>query len=424
MESKAKYYKSGNYIITVLFVVLLAMLLYCAKVIEQDKVIYYLSMLCVGAWGCVSYNNIRKEKANKEKSKDSIIVATVTKDDAKKVVDNDVPDYILEEENYRVSMLNKALDSTLMVVDSEEKSIGTGIIIDENGTVMISACNVNGGDEQLYRTIGDEVCFRRYVSDKIIKGHVVQIIEDNEGNKFSLVELNVDNYTSCFAMGDSDNINIGTKVYGLAAFNVNNSINVIEGVVSQLNQLNRVDINGVEVFKSSNCLLYNGVSTDESIGGPLINSNGELVGVLLGRAKHYDRLNYALPINEIRDRLNIFVEEDNREEVVNYTEDMELLEESNEIFEVYKEIEDGETLGEEFNKSNEEESIGEVKILDPAIFEEHNESVEVDESGDQGEESNGEEVQMDNESLENSPEVNTEVFEPKDDEVGDETRDN
>lgn len=417
MESKAKYYKSGNYIITVLFVVLLGMVLYCAKVIEQDRVIYFLSMLCVGAWGCISYNNIKKEKVEKTDTKVSIVV---TKDEDKKVIDSNVPDYILEEENYRVAMLNKALESTLMVVNNEEKSIGTGIIINENGTVLISNCNYSSGEDAVYYSVGDEVLFRRYVSDKIIKGHVVKVIEDGEGNKFSLVELNIDNYTAHFTIGNSDDVNIGTKVYGLAAFNVNNSINVIEGVISQLNQLNRVDINGVEVFKNSNCLLYNGVSTEESIGGPLINSNGELIGVLLGRTKHYDRLNFALPINELIENLEVQVTELTDELEGNATTEKDgVLEDltGEKQLEFYKGIEDMPNAVDEEVTPGIEYEIDDNVSQDLASSD-INESAEENNECEKITDLNSEIVE------ENIPKPDLEVFDPKDDEVGDETRDN
>lgn len=310
MENKVS--KKANLTILLLGLLLLSANSYCAIAIKEENIIILLSLICVATWICMAINfkksKIVKESLIRNQDKNLIFKDNVLESDEDKVLKS-----IFQEDTYRVEMLKKSMEATVMLVDKDKSILGTAVFINNEGNLLASGYKLDNKGNLKALECGEILFCRFYDSDKLIEGIVEKIIEDKEGNLFSIITISLDGSTKYLSLGDSNNLGIGNTVYGICPFEENKNINVVEGIVAQINQEYKLKSNNINVFKSSNCILYNGISTKASIGGPLLNIHGEIVGILLGKCTEYDRLSFAVSINNLKD----IIENDSSSDVLN-----------------------------------------------------------------------------------------------------------
>ena len=298
MESKVS--KRANLTILFLGLFLLSASAYCAIAIKEENIIILLSLICVATWTCMAIN-FRKNKTIKGSLIGGEDKSLTFKNNIIENEENKVLKSIFEEDTYRVDMLKKSMEATVMLVDKDKSILGTAVFINNEGNLLASGYKLDNKGSLKALECGERLFCRFYDSDKLIEGIVERIVEDKEGNLFSIISISLDDYTKYLTLGDSNNLGIGNTVYGICPFEENKNINVVEGIVAQINQEYKLKVDNINVFKSSNCILYNGISTKASIGGPLLNIHGEIVGILLGKCTEYDRLSFAVSINNLKD---------------------------------------------------------------------------------------------------------------------------
>jgi serine protease Do len=170
--------------------------------------------------------------------------------------------------------------------------LGSGFIINSDGYVLTSY-HVIEGAEKILVTLVDG---REFEAEVLDADTVVDIamLRIKGGTKFPSVKL-----------GDSDDIMIGETVLGFG----NPFGNLIEdpqpsvtrGVVSALKRSFNPDKNNMRVYS-------NMIQTDASInpgnsGGPLVNLNGEVIGVntfIMSKSGGSHGIGFAIPINRAR----------------------------------------------------------------------------------------------------------------------------
>jgi S1-C subfamily serine protease len=177
---------------------------------------------------------------------------------------------------------------------SEDSIVGSGFIITENGLIVTNQHVVSDGEASDYfvvlpegeETVAVEEIYRDQLSDIAI--------------------LKIDKETlPTIPLGDSDNLQVGQTV--IAIGNPLGSLNgtVTTGIISGLNR--DVEVGGG--FFNSNLESYEDViQTDAAVnpgnsGGPLINSQGEVIGVNFATIQDADNLSFALPINRVKQRV-------------------------------------------------------------------------------------------------------------------------
>ncbi|MDO4535274.1 MAG: S1C family serine protease [Clostridium perfringens] len=310
MENKVS--KRANLTILLLGLFLLLASSYCAIAIKEENIIILLSLICVATWICMAIN-FRRNKTIKGSLKSLEDKNLIFKSDVLEEDDDNVLKSIFEEDTYRVDMLKKSMEATVMLVDKDRGILGTAVFINNEGNLLASGYKLDNNGKLKALECGERLFCRFYDSDKLIEGIVEKIIKDKDGNLFSIISISLNDYTKYLSLGDSNDLGIGNKVYGICPFEENKNINVVEGIVAQINQEYKLKSDNINVFKSSNCILYNGISTKASIGGPLLNIHGEIVGILLGKCSEYDRLSFAVSINNLKD----IIESDSSNDVLN-----------------------------------------------------------------------------------------------------------
>lgn len=150
----------------------------------------------------------------------------------------------------------KKLNPAIVAIDSQVSdgiSCGTGCIIDKNGTILTSAHVLEEGNDIIVTTNNGQD----------YKADIIKRIGENKD--VALLKINSPYELKTVKLGDSSKIRVGEKVFALGnPFGFNGTLT--QGIISRIDYTR------------------NRIQTDAAInpgssGGPLINSNGEVIGI-------------------------------------------------------------------------------------------------------------------------------------------------
>lgn len=185
------------------------------------------------------------------------------------------------EENVNILLYEKA-NPSIVSIDAnieEGQSTGTGFIIDKKGLIITSSHVVSGVKEVDVTTF----------SGQVYKGKVISKLEENED--LALIKIESKEKLQNLKLGDFENIKVGQKVIAIGnPFGFRGTMTV--GIVSRIDYVK------------------NKIQTDAAInpgssGGPLINRNGEVIGVSQSiynpdNDKSNIGIGFAIPVNEVK----------------------------------------------------------------------------------------------------------------------------
>ncbi len=180
-----------------------------------------------------------------------------------------------------------------------QMGIGSGVIISEKGYILTNE-HVSGAK--------NSTC---YVTSEDGKNYNANVIWSDSNLDLAIIKINM-KCVSYASLGDSDSIKVGESVYAIGnpiGFEFQRT--VTSGIISALNRtiifkeneqtsegLNNQE-NEREVYMS------NLIQTDATInpgnsGGPLINNNGEIIGINTVKITSAEGIGFAVPINVIK----------------------------------------------------------------------------------------------------------------------------
>jgi S1-C subfamily serine protease len=162
---------------------------------------------------------------------------------------------------------------------------GSGFIVDANGTILTNAHVVNGAD-QVTVTLKDGRKFKAEVkgADEVTDLAVVKI--QGQGNGFPTSEL-----------GDSDRVEVGDWAIAVGnPLGLDNTVTL--GIVSTLNRPSATA--GIPEKR------LDFIQTDAAInpgnsGGPLLNEQGEVIGINTAIRANAMGIGFAIPINKAKE---------------------------------------------------------------------------------------------------------------------------
>ena len=207
----------------------------------------------------------------------------------KKENDKQVTD-LLEESINCVVGISKIKDtgSTIFLNDGVSKlGIGSGIIVTEDGYILTNE-HVSGSKYGK--------CYVTFENGSNFSADVVWSDSDLD---LSIIKINVKGLKTA-NLGDSNNIKIGENVYAIGnpiGFEFQKT--VTSGIISAINRTIKFEENDKTVYMS------NLIQTDATInpgnsGGPLINLNGEVIGINSIKITSAEGIGFAMPINIIK----------------------------------------------------------------------------------------------------------------------------
>lgn len=215
-----------------------------------------------------------------EKASPSVVSIIVTKDIPK--IKRFFFNRQLEE------FFNQYFDSSQEKDESQQIGGGTGFFINENGMIITNRHIISDpeADYTVITNSGEEYKASILAKDPINDIAVLKI----EGENFPVLEL-----------GNSDEIKIGQTAIAIGNSLGEFSNTVSRGIISGLGR-------DVTAF-SGNSLreeeLTDIIQTDAAInpgnsGGPLLNINGEVIGINVAIAQGAENIGFAIPSNQIR----------------------------------------------------------------------------------------------------------------------------
>jgi S1-C subfamily serine protease len=157
---------------------------------------------------------------------------------------------------------------------------GTGFVIDDEGYVVTNAHVLVGGSSITAITYEQENLPATFIG--------------YDAN-FDIALLKLNKEFESLEIGDSDEIQIGEKVIAIGN-PLGLQFSVSEGIVSAIN---RPGANGINAYIQTDAALNSGNS-----GGPLINTEGEVIGINNFKISGGESLGFALESNYIKNVVN------------------------------------------------------------------------------------------------------------------------
>lgn len=165
------------------------------------------------------------------------------------------------------------------------RGIGTGFIVDENGYILTNSHVVNDGQTKTLTVSlydGREVNGTVLWNDSSLDLAVVKIEADN----LQAVEL-----------GDSDEIVIGQYAGAIGnPMSMDFSRSFTQGVISGLNRTITVT-DGNKQTTMENLIQTDATINSGNSGGPLLNSQGQVIGINSAKMTSAEGLGFSIPIN-------------------------------------------------------------------------------------------------------------------------------
>ena len=192
--------------------------------------------------------------------------------------------------------------STIFLNDStKELGLGTGVIVSDNGYIITN-----------WHVAGNKYsnCYVTLENGETYKGEVVW--EDLDLD-LAIVKIKA-NGLNYVTFGNSDSIRLGEKVYAIGnPIGLEFQRTVTSGIISGLNRTIKIEDEGKESY------MEDLIQTDATInpgnsGGPLININGEVIGINSIKINEAEGIGFAVPINIIKPIIESFVNNGSFEE--------------------------------------------------------------------------------------------------------------
>ena len=173
------------------------------------------------------------------------------------------------------------------------QSAGTGIIIDSNGTIITNRHVVPAGVTSIGVTLSDgtelndvEVIGRTNDSDTLDVAFLK--VKDKKGKELKAARL-----------GDSSKMEVGQKVIAIGNALGQFQNTVTTGVISGYGR--NVEAGDQESSETLQNLFQTDAAINEgNSGGPLVNINGEVIGINTAIAGNAQNIGFAIPINDIQ----------------------------------------------------------------------------------------------------------------------------
>ncbi|MGD9276019.1 MAG: trypsin-like peptidase domain-containing protein [Candidatus Pacearchaeota archaeon] len=246
----------------------------------------------------ISNNNLEKEikgiEADTQSKINELTTNLIETKESLSKIDTSLSD-LDESLNLQINKLKASSDDFSGIVEDAVHSVvtirtdvgqGTGFIISDNGYVVTNAHVLSGGSRVSAITY----------NQKTINADFIGYDSD-----FDIALLKISGSYSPLEIGDSDDVSVGQKVIAIGN-PLGLQFSVSEGIVSAIH---RPGINSIEAYIQTDAALNPGNS-----GGPLINKNGEVIGINNFKVGDGESLGFALESNYIISAVNTIAGEE------------------------------------------------------------------------------------------------------------------
>lgn len=183
----------------------------------------------------------------------------------------------------------QSTDSTFLSLGAiETYNLGTGVIVAKEGYVITNYHVSGKKSSKCYVTLEDG------------KEYTAQVVWTDENLDLSILKINATTEINYAKLGDSDTLRIGQGVYAIGnPLGAEFQKTVTSGIISALDRTIKIE----DEHKSS--YMEDLVQTDASInsgnsGGPLIDKEGNVIGITSVKITDAEGIGFAIPVNIIK----------------------------------------------------------------------------------------------------------------------------
>lgn len=186
-----------------------------------------------------------------------------------------------------ISKLKQNGNSIFLDKSEQKLGLGSGIILSENGYILTNQHVAGNKYSNCYVTLEN---------GQIYDGNVVW---SDSNLDLAIVKISTTNL-NYIKLADSDNINLADEVYAIGnPIGIEFQRTVTKGIISGKNRTIKLQDD------DNSSYMEDLIQTDATInegnsGGPLVNINGELIGVNTVKISDAEGIGFAVPINIIK----------------------------------------------------------------------------------------------------------------------------
>lgn len=202
----------------------------------------------------------------------------------------------------------KNTGSTIFLNDGvNELGLGSGVIVTENGYILSNEHVTGEKYTNCYVTLEDGRTYK------------ANVVWSNSNLDLSICKINMTNLPYAI-LGSSENLKIGQAVYAIGnpiGFEFQRTVTA--GIISAVDRTIKLEEKQGNETKMT--YMDDLIQTDATInqgnsGGPLINTNGEIVGINTVKITSAEGIGFAVPIDVIKPIINSYKKEGKFEEAI------------------------------------------------------------------------------------------------------------
>lgn len=212
---------------------------------------------------------------------------------------------VTEEENVIINVVQKSSPSVVSIAVTqltlksgeglvdEVSNIGTGFVVDPNGIIVTNQ-----------HVVSDTSVTYKVITNDGKEYEVIEILRD-DSNDIAILKIDATSLSS-LELGNSDSLLVGQTVIAIGNPLGEYAGSVTTGVISGVN---RSVTTSSGWFGSTTKVYEDVIQTDAAVnpgnsGGPLISTEGKVIGINFATTSNADNISFALPINRVKQRLD------------------------------------------------------------------------------------------------------------------------
>ena len=253
-------------------------------------IIFTVSVVAVSGYFAIKYSSFVQDSLskiiNKEEDNNKVVI-TENENNVVEIVKNASSSVV----SIAISKLTLSQDQGLI---DQSSNIGTGFIVDKEGIIVTNQ-----------HVVSDLEAEYKVVTEEGEEYEVVEILRDDL-NDLAVIKIDPkDLELNELVLGDSDNLLVGQNVIAIGTPLGEYAGSVTTGIISGLD---RSVSAGSGWFGTTSKTYENVIQTDAAVnpgnsGGPLLNSQGEVIGINFATTSNADNISFAIPINKVKSRL-------------------------------------------------------------------------------------------------------------------------
>lgn len=172
----------------------------------------------------------------------------------------------------------------------EAQGAGTGIIVSKDGYVLTNKHVVPDGTSDVKIVSSDGTTYDN-----------VKVIGSDPSNDIAFLKIEGAKDLAAAALGDSDQVRVGQKVVAIGNALGQFQNTVTQGIISGKGRpLQATGSDGQDAESLTNLFQTDAAINPGNSGGPLVNINGEVVGINTAVAEQAQGIGFAIPINDAK----------------------------------------------------------------------------------------------------------------------------